>query len=319
MLKNKNILRLVALSAQLCLTALITSAQVSATHFTDSISDDYDALHYHFRAEPIASGKPCGWSVIAGYADGDSIVIDLSLSEADNSGLYRPVLTITADRFGQRVISATEETAAWSVVARSGVDDDSLTVDIGQRQPALSLKLPRRRLRTITSHCGDDMRPLRVSFDAGDLDGKMTAVAKIITGKELVFGSPDSLYAYLANSNNRTESLWIMLDRDIDARRFIIGGDYRLATVCSQDKSGAIDIIYIDGARVSHDKWKSMRLKGRLVPTPFTDHYDLMWVEPTGNVISEEASADILENGTILRLNFPLYSSSVRFRRAQIK
>ena len=319
MLKNKTIRRFVALSAQLCLTALITSAQVSATHFTDSISDDYDAFHYHFRTEPIASGKPCRWSVVARYADGDSIVIDLSLSEADNSGLYRPALAVSADRFGRRVVSATEETAAWSVVARSGVDDDSLTVDIGQRQPALSLKLPRRRLSTITSHCGTDMRPLRVSFDAGGLDGKLTASAKIITAKELVFDSPDSLYAHLADSHNQAEGLWVMLDRDTDARRFIIGGDYRLATVCSPDQSGAVDIIYIDGARVSHDKWKSMRLKGRLVPTPFTGHYDLMWVEPTGNVISEEASADILENGTILRLNFPLYSSSVRFRRAEIK
>ncbi|MDE6049775.1 MAG: hypothetical protein K2G09_08820, partial [Paramuribaculum sp.] len=105
------------------------------------------------------------------------------------------------------------------------------------------------------------------------------------------------------------------LDRDTDSRQALAGGRYTLAIVAAEDKS-AFDIIYIDGAEVNSDEWNTGMRKGKLIPTPFKDHYDLIWYDSQMEPIEYDATASVDQN-VILTLSFPLLKSTLRFVRQQ--
>ena len=90
-----------------------------------------------------------------------------------------------------------------------------------------------------------------------------------------------------------------------------LGGRYTLAVVRADD---GYDLIYIDGAQVKKSLWQPGMLKGHLARTAFNGSYDLTWIDATLEPMGEEAHASI-ENGIILTLSFPVYSSQVRLAR----
>ena len=117
---------------------------------------------------------------------------------------------------------------------------------------------------------------------------------------------------------------WQFLDRDTDVRWAIPGGRYTLAiiphdvgkvaapTVNSVTGMPASDIIYLSGAETNRSRWEAGMLKGHLYPTPFVDHYTLLWFDSFFEDMGYEASAD-LSDGAVLTFNFPLYKSVLRF------
>ncbi|MDE6134637.1 MAG: hypothetical protein K2F79_03585, partial [Muribaculaceae bacterium] len=127
------------------------------------------------------------------------------------------------------------------------------------------------------------------------------------------FSSVEDLDQYLRMSNDPMEGLWQYLDRNLDADRVRLGGNYRMATVA--DGQGGYLIIYLSGARYGQESWKPLRVKGRLHPTVFADHYDLEWLDSAGRVLERETNATVTTSGTILELHFPLEDSSLRFSR----
>ncbi len=125
----------------------------------------------------------------------------------------------------------------------------------------------------------------------------------------------DSLDRYLSRTTDRLEGYWSYLDRDNDEKRARLGGRYSLALV--KDGDGYV-ILYVSGAEVNRSKWRECMVKGRLKPTIFEDHYDLVWYDSKMLPIETDAYADII-NSVILSLDFPLYHTKIRFSKQQLK
>lgn len=103
------------------------------------------------------------------------------------------------------------------------------------------------------------------------------------------------------------------LDRENDPRMAEPGGFYTLAIVPETD--GSFRIIYVSGAKVNSQRWKTGMTKGRLIPTEFTGHYDMQWIDSDGIPMTSELSASFLSADGILELNFPLYNTRMRYRK----
>lgn len=124
----------------------------------------------------------------------------------------------------------------------------------------------------------------------------------------------DEIDTHLSLSTDPVEGYWEYLDRENDPGYAIPGGRYTLAIVAADDIPGAYDILYVSGAQKMAGLWSPGMLKGRLLPTQFIDHYDLLWTDATFAHITRDIHASIMQK-TILTLNFPLYKTVLRFSR----
>lgn len=110
------------------------------------------------------------------------------------------------------------------------------------------------------------------------------------------------------------EGFWNYLDRNYDNRYSRPGGDYCLAVVASS--AGAYDIIYLSGALTFADRWTPGMLKGRLEPTGFIGHYNLIWYDASFIPHSRDCSAT-LEHDSVLRFDLPLLKTSMRYSKSR--
>lgn len=117
----------------------------------------------------------------------------------------------------------------------------------------------------------------------------------------------------IASSVDPVEGVWHYLDRETDDSRARLGGNYTLIIIGNGD---GYDILYNDGARVNGAQWKPFMLKGRLTPTPFERHYNLVWHDSMMERMDEETHATFSDEG-ILSLEFPLYRSRLRFYKVR--
>lgn len=124
----------------------------------------------------------------------------------------------------------------------------------------------------------------------------------------------ETLDGRFATSSDPVEGYWDYLDRENDEQLSRMGGRYRLALV--SDGADGYDIIYVGGATINRDLWKTGMKRGHLAKTDFAGHYDLRWFDSSFEEIVHEAFANI-EQGSILSLNFPLYGAKVRFSKAE--
>jgi len=111
------------------------------------------------------------------------------------------------------------------------------------------------------------------------------------------------------DGNDPLTGQWRYLDRDADSKRVPSGIDYNLSVVAGPDST--YTIIY---AGEPLDGWTYGDVKGHLTPTPFENHFDLEWYDQSGRRYYRDTSADLLVDGQVLRLNFPILGTSVRFR-----
>lgn len=121
----------------------------------------------------------------------------------------------------------------------------------------------------------------------------------------------EELDQHFADSDDPLEGYWHYQDRDVDDRYLRLGGRYTVAIVRAGDH---YEIIYIDGAETRPSQWRTGMLKGRITRTIFSDHYDLMWIDATGEPITQDAYATF-ENGVLLTLQFPVYKSQMRLSK----
>lgn len=126
-------------------------------------------------------------------------------------------------------------------------------------------------------------------------------------------GGTDALIEAVKASSDRAVGFWTYLDRNSDPAQTAVSRRYVLATVPSGD--GTYDIVYVDGDAPG---WKPGRIKGRLKKTVFTDHYDLEWTTVDGTLLVDDTSATLEGASNILRLDFPLLRTSVRFRKERL-
>lgn len=154
---------------------------------------------------------------------------------------------------------------------------------------------------------GSDNITIPVPFRTDTLG---TIVCK--TKRNTVALSHSALYSAAPQTENHTPAnitatttMWQYLDRDIDPEKADIKIFYNLMI---EKLDPDTYIIYaVDGNRKHH--------KGYLRSTPFANHYNLEWHDARRRIHSTDCSADVLLGGTVLRLNFPLLGSSVRFSR----
>lgn len=104
--------------------------------------------------------------------------------------------------------------------------------------------------------------------------------------------------------------VWRYLDRKSDPAKVTGGIDYDIAVIATD--SGSYTLVYQGD---DSGRWHKGDVKGRLVPTAFENHYDLEWLDMSGKLHKEDTSADLLLDGTVLRLNFPLLGTTIRLRR----
>lgn len=108
---------------------------------------------------------------------------------------------------------------------------------------------------------------------------------------------------------------WRYLDRVTPKNhRSVLGGRYTLAVV-GDDDSDDLLIVYVDGAENADTIWKTGDVKGRLKPTVFEGHYDLIWYDSSKNEVGIGECSATFEGYDILRLDFPLLESQIRLRR----
>ncbi|MDE6270742.1 MAG: hypothetical protein K2M12_07835 [Muribaculaceae bacterium] len=132
--------------------------------------------------------------------------------------------------------------------------------------------------------------------------------------KSARYADVEALRAHLAATHDVNECEWTYYDRNTDPQRVSLGGDYRLATLA--DGAGGYDIVYLGGARDNAADWEPMRIKGHLSPTGFIGQFDLEWIDAEGMPMAADSSA-LITDGMLLELRFPLYKSSVRYRRTR--
>ncbi len=120
--------------------------------------------------------------------------------------------------------------------------------------------------------------------------------------------SIEKINNYLKFSDDKIEGFWEYLDRNNDDKKAKIGGRYKFAIVKDNEE---YLILYISGAITNKLSWNIGMLKGKLKPTIFENHYDLVWYDSMLYQIETDAHADITDD-VILNLQFPIYESSFR-------
>ncbi len=194
--------------------------------------------------------------------------------------------------------------------------DNSLAVEIDCRTGEATVLAGDKALKAISSVPASGSGNFAViSRGRASVD---LIVSETVADYPALLASPwttDSLLKILSEPDrNAPQGIWVYLDRDNDLRYCRLGGEYRIAIV--DDNNGGFDIIYLDGATTGASQWKAGMRKGHLRPTIFRNHFDLVWYDATMNVIQSEASAT-MEQDAILRLDFPLLKSSMRFYRSR--
>lgn len=283
---------------------------------TDSLPRHFSDCRYHLRIDIPPRCRHASWNVRLDYDDDTFSVITLSrtgaAAEEHDYGLPLDVVFSSYSSDSLLLKQTKEEIVrdidpsvdGWSLTLTSFAYDENLTCAIGQKTPLLSFPVKKDNLRHISSaSLTTGLRLARLSLFVSESDNLMaTSVSSLA-----------ELADAINNSGDISEGYWSYLDRDTDPTSVGLGGNYRLATLRRPD--GAIEIIYLSGARHNKDFWKPMMLKGLLKPTIFTNHYDLIWYDAYGSRISDETSADIID-GSIIRLNFPLLrNAQIRLRR----
>lgn len=286
----------------------------AGSEFCDTLPGHMLTCDYHFRVElPFNSGLSL-WGVKLVYDNGEvrRIVMKRDGSHVRDVDYAAPLAVIYTGVMDDKnafesayMIDGHVDASVdgWSIRLVKRYEDDSLRCCIGQRESLLTFSLPADGLHSLVSNSETKMGLSRLSLFAEGSDERALDVP---------FDSLEQLSEYLTKSTDQAECMWLYLDRDTDQRRINLGGDYHLATVRRCD--GAYDILYLGGARVNSGSWQGLRVKGRLLPTIFSSHYDLIWYDAFGRMIDLETSADIID-GSILKLNFPLYGGTIRFRR----
>lgn len=130
------------------------------------------------------------------------------------------------------------------------------------------------------------------------------------------YADVDALMAHIRESEDSGEAVWRFLDRDTDPLYVSSTGSYTLATIARHDRDG-YDIVYLSGD--TDARWRPLDIKGTMMPTIFSRHYDLTWTDADGHLIAKEASAATDENGSILTLSLPLLKSTVRYAKVHIR
>lgn len=125
------------------------------------------------------------------------------------------------------------------------------------------------------------------------------------------YSSEAELMLRICAKSNPKEGLWTILDSSLDESLLQLGGDYTLALISNRD---CIDLIFLSGARIMKQDWKTGLLKARLTPTLFNDIYNVTWYDAEMRPLSYEIKAQFDSDG-LLTIQFPFQGSRIRLAK----
>lgn len=134
------------------------------------------------------------------------------------------------------------------------------------------------------------------------------------------FDNFESLTAYLSQSSDSIEGIWLYMDRNIPLGKVQLGGNYVLATVRDKTQKDIYNIYYVSGADKYPELWMPLQLKGRLKATVFANNFDLSWTDALRATEYKQEAYATIENGhALLSVFIPLIKSQLRFRRMPLR
>ena len=294
----------------LSLTALALVAHgetvVADSLYSLTIDTPLQEMIYHLRFRPDKNNDAkisLYWNYIDSYScfRAEFIIPSLmSLDNTDKAMVDCNIFKITPA--GETAVGAYQEAitvsrgrdAAFSAVLRADAAGAQLRFGDRQEQAGFNVPLDRDNIARLAFRSSRDIELVNHI-----LVSRAGAKRERFDG-ELVFDSADSL-----------TGRWTYLDRNSDPDRVAGAIDYDIAIVQSED---AYVIVY---QGKSSDGWRAGDIKGYLRPTPFAGHFDLEWIDQGGTLHRRDVSADLLLDGQVLRLNFPLLGTSIRLRRTK--
>lgn len=275
----------------------------------DSVPANTKSAMAHVRLG-AANNKACAWELQWSRIDSDNYIaarVDVP-SAKDLENLYTTVPTVTVTQYvdggAQPVLSRSLTRESAMISLRLIYDGVSARLYAGDAESELIGTVPYDAARggAVAVDMEEPMRVQRVS--ASHEDGSVAQYCR--------FADLEELDRYLAGSEDVVEGYWQHLDRDINQQRGSFGGKYTL-TIAKNDEGG-YDIIYLSGADINSEHWQPLMIKGRMTPTQFIYHYDLVWYDAYGVLLDDDNHAQLIDNA-ILALNFPVYNSQIRIRR----
>lgn len=280
------------------------TALAADTVIVRSVPEGMRAGHIHLRAGLPASGD-FEWGLILKDTEGRSRRIVISGNTDDlHDGDYPAAVFFTdsvAHVMKRRVSLAT------------AVDEFSLRItgrygEFGSKYSDYDFEIGEEDIINVSAFLSRGMRMCRFDVTSERID--RPEICRL-------FDSQESLNEYFADTKDSREGFWTYLDRNLDYKDCTLGGQYRLA--CVSDREGGYLLLYISGAERGARIWTPMMIKGRLRPTAFAGHYDLIWTDAFGHTESgAESNASFDMANSLLTLDFPLYGrSQLRFAKSK--
>lgn len=298
-----------AIKYRLLLILLSCVALGASADSSTDIASPVESLQYHVRLKAPKS-KNLQFKVFWNKSAKDSTYVELDITPPAHDDFYQSECRYLIVSGGKILSEGKEEfaykgigTAAFSAILN--VDRSGAELSLGTDEVSFALPVP-----------FDTANPGLIGYRTTTKSKEL--VNQLITRstekrRHSQFASVDSLLAYLDASDDVLEGVWTYLDRDIDRSKADIGAYYTLATVA--DGEGGYHIVYLGGENNYSYVWEPLEIKGELHRTPFINNYDLIWICADGHTLRRDTSAAFEAGNSILRLNFPLLGSSLRFMR----
>ena len=270
------------------------------------------------------SRKNPPWALFLSDTDGHTCWITVAKNDIPDNDLAPdtsgPAITVSIDSVTSRYDIAEKQLpfsgeTLWNVEISDGV----LRIVAGATQPSeiATQSLPLKEISSFgfASSPGGEILISDITLTS------LTTSPFSSTSSSLVTSPTASTEESTSHSTSNTstsnlisdpiEGTYEIFDRTLDESLLRLGGEYKLAVVKNHDR---YDIIYIAGARINGNRWKTGMLKGILTPTSFDGIYNLKWFDSEGEPLSHSITAQSGYGGT-LTLQFPYHSSTIRLRK----
>ncbi len=283
--------------------AIVFAAVFPDTHAFEPLERPVDEMAYHVRFRAPAGGPA---PVVLRWNDSLRVEADIPGRGADDPLLgaeipYRYYVGDSLVCSGHAGCVYASSQAAVSLVLRVWPEGAAVEIGASDAVASIPVSFDRTKPHGLDYDNPSDLQVLRNSLYIEELPEPEYAP----------FADIESLMEAVAASPSPVSGLWAYLDRDNDRTLAVPGGFYTLAAV--RDADGSYMLVYLDGARERAESWTPMRIKGRLRPTRFENHFDLDWFDADGRHASNENFADIDAVAGIMTLHFPLLRTTLRF------
>lgn len=190
------------------------------------------------------------------------------------------------------------------------------TICISRNKSVFTVEIGARRKKDVIKATINDFFITSIGFTtlpAANIKVDRITLTTITSPAEMLYTSwnNESISEHISKSNDPLEGYWMFLDRSLDEDLLRMGGNYTLALIKSDI---GYNLIYISGAAINPESWKTGMVKAVLSPTKFNNTYKLTWYDSTMKPLHKDITAHI-EGNHLMLIAFPYQSSHIRLTR----